>query len=93
MTLLPNVSLRGASSKGPMPSMTTKPVVVPITAVVEQCRSFAISSIPGVNIELASGLTTKAHDVNMVLSKRFCRAHTGHEGDHADICHLPPFLP
>jgi hypothetical protein len=39
---------------------------VPITAVVEQCRSFAISSIPGVNIELASGLTTKAHDVNMV---------------------------
>jgi hypothetical protein len=58
MTRRPNVSLKGARSRGPMPSMTTKPVVVPMTAVVEQFRSRAISSMPGVNIELTSGLTT-----------------------------------
>jgi hypothetical protein len=41
-----------------MPSMTTKPVVVPMTAVVEHFRSAAISSMPGVNMDETSGLRT-----------------------------------
>lgn len=56
----PNVSDSGASINGPTPSMTTNPVVVPITAVVEQLRSVAISSIPGVNMLDTKGDTTIA---------------------------------
>jgi hypothetical protein len=42
--------------RGPMPSMTTKPVVVAMTDVVSVSRSSAICTMPGVNMELASGL-------------------------------------
>lgn len=67
----PNVSLSGARRSGPMPNMTTKPVVVPMTAVVEQLRSFAISSIPGVNIELTKGLrTTRAYYVSLYVKEK-----------------------
>ena len=41
-----------------MPRDTTKPVVAPTTASGEVLRSEAICSMPGVNMELASGLRT-----------------------------------
>jgi len=40
--LLPNVSESGASISGPMPSITTKPVVAPTTCVLSHRRSSAI---------------------------------------------------
>lgn len=55
---LPNVSDRGARINGPIPSNTTKPVVVPTTTLVSVFRSCAICLIPGVNMELANGLRT-----------------------------------
>ena len=54
--LLPNVSLSGARMSGPIPSITTKPVVAPTTSRLLAFKSFAIWSIPGVNMELARGL-------------------------------------
>jgi hypothetical protein len=42
--------------RGLMLSMTTKPVVVAMTDVVSVSRSSAICAMPGVNMELASGL-------------------------------------
>jgi hypothetical protein len=68
MTLRPNVSESGARSSGPTPSITTNPVVVPMTAVVEHFKSSAISSMPGVNIELTSGLRTVATHVRRCMS-------------------------
>ena len=55
---LPNVSDKGARIRGPMPRETTKPVVAPMTALGVVSRQSAICSMPGVNIELASGLST-----------------------------------
>ena len=44
--------------RGPIPSNTTNPVVAPTTSLGVAPRSCAICMIPGVNIELASGLNT-----------------------------------
>ena len=54
----PKVSESGARINGPMPREMTKPVVAPTTVVDEVPRSSAIWLIPGVNMELASGLRT-----------------------------------
>ena len=62
---LPNVSDKGARIRGPMPRETTKPVVAPMTALGVVCKQSAICCIPGVNIELASGLST-ATDCSLV---------------------------
>jgi hypothetical protein len=67
--LRPNVSDSGARIKGPIPSMTTKPVVVPITAVVLHLRSSAICAMPGVNMEDTRGLRT-ATDVSKNMYRR-----------------------
>jgi hypothetical protein len=53
--LRPNVSLSGARNSGPMPSITTNPVVHPITMLLVVSRSSAICWIPGVNMEEARG--------------------------------------
>lgn len=58
---LPNVSLSGAKIKGPMPRKTTKPVVAPTTTLSVVWRSAEIWAIPGVNMELAKGLSTRRH--------------------------------
>jgi len=56
--LLPKVSLKGASMRGPIPSMITKPVWQPITSFSEAFNDSAICRIPGANILLAKGLAT-----------------------------------
>jgi len=58
MTFRPKVSESGARIKGPRPSIITKPVWHPITLPLEVCRDFAIWSIPGAKMLLASGLRT-----------------------------------
>lgn len=55
---LPKVSDRGARTSGPIPRKTTKPVVAPTTISSVVFRSVAISAIPGVNMEDASGERT-----------------------------------
>lgn len=56
--LRPKVSDKGARMRGPNPSITVKPVVAPMTTFIVVPRSSAIELIPGVNMELASGLRT-----------------------------------
>jgi hypothetical protein len=53
--LRPKVSLSGARNSGPMPSMTTKPVVHPMTMLLVVPKSSAICWIPGVNMDDARG--------------------------------------
>ena len=55
----PNVSDKGARIRGPMPSITTYPVVAATTVVMVVSRSSEICLMPGVNIELARGLRTE----------------------------------
>jgi hypothetical protein len=55
---LPNVSLRGARMRGPIPNMHTKPVWQAITSFSEAFRDSAICFIPGANMLLANGLRT-----------------------------------
>lgn len=62
--LRPKVSESGARTRGPMPSMMTKPVVAPMTMSVVVLRPSAICFIPGVNMELASGLRTAHRGVS-----------------------------
>lgn len=56
--LRPNVSDSGARIRGPNPSITVNPVVAPMTTFIVVPKSSAIELIPGVNMELASGLRT-----------------------------------
>jgi len=51
----PKVSDKGARIRGPIPSITTKPVWQLMTAVCVTFRDFAICLTPGVNMLLAKG--------------------------------------
>ena len=57
MALRPKVSLNGARTSGPTPSMITNPVVVAMTICSSVSKSLAICLMPGVNMEDASGET------------------------------------
>jgi hypothetical protein len=73
--LRPNVSDSGARTSGPMPNITTKPVVVAMTFMVVVLRSFAISAMPGVNIELARGLRIDMKAITAMFANFRHRGH------------------
>ena len=73
--LRPNVSLKGAKIRGPMPRRTTNPVVAPTMTLGVVSRSSAICAIPGVNMLEARGerTVTRYHQqVKSILGSSGC---------------------
>lgn len=81
--LRPNVSDNGARMRGPNPSITVKPVVAPMTTFIVVPRSSAMELMPGVNMELASGLRTLNHQQTEII--RISKMLTRHHGNNCDV--------